>query len=48
MKSLCYMSKFNCIHRDFRGCNIFLQGRYEEAQIKVIDLGFMISEPRSS
>lgn len=42
-ESLVYMERFNAIHRDFRGCNIFLQGRGSACQVKVIDLGFMIS-----
>eukprot|EP00913_Durusdinium_trenchii_P001166 g1072.t1 len=37
------MTKFNVIHRDFRGCNIFLQNRGNKCHVKVIDLGFMIS-----
>eukprot|EP00439_Symbiodinium_sp_Y106_P054768 s2700_g7.t1 len=41
--SLLYLSKFEALHRDFRGCNIFLQGRGKGCQLKVIDLGFMIS-----
>ncbi|CAE7942462.1 DTX45, partial [Symbiodinium sp. KB8] len=41
--SLLYLSKFDALHRDFRGCNIFLQGRGKGCQLKVIDLGFMIS-----
>jgi len=42
-KALVYMERFNVIHRDFRGCNIFLLGRGPRCQVKVIDLGFMIS-----
>ncbi|CAJ1357013.1 unnamed protein product [Effrenium voratum] len=45
--SLVYMSRFNAIHRDFRGCNMFLQGRGRECRLKVIDLGFMISAEES-
>jgi len=42
-ESLVYISSFGAIHRDFRGCNIFLQGRGPICEVKVIDLGFMIS-----
>ncbi|CAE7243087.1 DTX45, partial [Symbiodinium pilosum] len=42
VESLVYLSKFNALHRDFRGCNIFLVGRGKGCKIKVIDLGFMI------
>ncbi|CAE7518322.1 DTX45 [Symbiodinium natans] len=43
VRSLVYLSKFDALHRDFRGCNIFLQGRGRDCRLKVIDLGFMIS-----
>merc|ERR1719491_1011594 len=42
-EALLYMERFGVVHRDFRGCNIFLQGRGPGCQVKVIDLGFMIS-----
>lgn len=42
-EALVYMEGFSVVHRDFRGCNIFLQGRGPACRIKVIDLGFMIS-----
>lgn len=42
-EALVYMERFGVIHRDFRGCNIFVQGRGPALQLKVIDLGFMIS-----
>lgn len=42
-KALVYMERFGVLHRDFRGCNIFLLGRGPRCLVKVIDLGFMIS-----
>jgi len=42
-EALVYMERFGAMHRDFRGCNVFLKGRGQGCQVKVIDLGFMIS-----
>lgn len=42
-KALVYMERFDCIHRDFRGCNIFLAGRGPRCQVKTIDFGFMVT-----
>ncbi|CAK0884188.1 unnamed protein product, partial [Prorocentrum cordatum] len=42
-EALVYMRRFGVIHRDFRGCNMFLQERAPQSRLKVIDLGFMIS-----
>merc|ERR1719487_826697 len=42
-EALAYMDAHGGIHRDFRGCNLFLQDRGPECKLNVIDLGFMIS-----
>lgn len=42
-KALVYMERFGVLHRDFRGCNIFLKGRGVGCRVQVIDLGFMIT-----
>merc|ERR1712232_1531084 len=46
-EAFAYMEMHGVIHRDFRGCNLFLQDRGPLRKLKVIDLGFMISlEPK--
>mmetsp|Transcript_17175 Transcript_17175/g.36934 ORF Transcript_17175/g.36934 Transcript_17175/m.36934 type:complete len:476 (-) Transcript_17175:22-1449(-) len=47
-KALVYMERFSVIHRDFRGCNIFMVGLGPRCSIKVIDLGFMIAADASN
>uniref|UniRef100_A0A7S1F426 Protein kinase domain-containing protein n=1 Tax=Noctiluca scintillans TaxID=2966 RepID=A0A7S1F426_NOCSC len=43
-EALVYLQRFSAMHRDFRGCNLFLVDRGEECRVKVIDLGFMIAD----
>lgn len=42
VEALVYLERFGAIHRDYRGCNMFLVGRGDMCRIRVIDLGFMI------
>ena len=37
------MAKFNVIHRDFREGNLVVQDRGAKCQLKIFDLGLMIS-----
>lgn len=46
-KALVYLERFSVVHRDFRGCNIFLVGKGARCRIKVIDLGFMVDAVKS-
>merc|ERR1712194_436983 len=47
-EALVYMESFGVVHRDFRGCNIFLRGRGEGCRVGVIDLGFMVSDTKDN
>lgn len=46
IEALCYMQDFGVIHRDFRGCNLFIEGKGPCIRLRVIDLGFLVSSEK--